>query len=163
MTLEQYAYLGEIIAAIAVIASLVYVAREVRQNTNMMRVNNADNFVDFNISLTNPVATSREFGELWAKGWTDFASLDAVDRQRLVVFEWSAISGWHNWFNLRQQSLISDSQWTELTGIFRNLGQRQSIREAWKTFRDIYDKSFQEFMAQYLESDIMANESDRTV
>ena len=30
MTLEQYAYLGEIIAAIAVIASLIYVAGELR-------------------------------------------------------------------------------------------------------------------------------------
>ena len=33
MTLEQYAYLGEIIAAIAVIASLVYIGTELRQNT----------------------------------------------------------------------------------------------------------------------------------
>ncbi len=33
MTLEQFAYLGEIIAAVAVIASLIYVARQLGQNT----------------------------------------------------------------------------------------------------------------------------------
>ena len=38
MTLEHYAYLGEIVAALAVIASLVYVARELRQNTNQTRI-----------------------------------------------------------------------------------------------------------------------------
>ena len=80
MTLEQYAYLGEIIAAIAVIASLIYVAGELRQNTNMMRVNNADNFVDFNIALCNPVATDREFGELWTKGALDFDFLILVNQ-----------------------------------------------------------------------------------
>ncbi len=154
MTLEQYAYLGEIIAAIAVIASLIYVARELRQNTNMMRVNNADNFVDFNIALCNPVATDREFGELWTKGALDFDSLDAVDKQRLVIFEWQAISAWHNWFNLRQQALVSDTQWTELTGIFRSLGRRQSVRESWKAFSELYGESFRDFMSQYLESDL---------
>jgi hypothetical protein len=41
MTLEQIAFIGEIIASIAVIASLVYVARRVGQNTAMMRVNAA--------------------------------------------------------------------------------------------------------------------------
>ncbi len=38
MTLETYAYLGEIIAAVAVIASLIYVARQLGQTTAMMRV-----------------------------------------------------------------------------------------------------------------------------
>jgi hypothetical protein len=151
MTLEQWAYVGEIIAAIAVIASLIYVAKELHQNTNVMRVNNADNFVNFNVALCNPVATDRVFAELWIKGWSDFESLDAVDRQRLIIFEWQAISAWHNWFNLRQQALVSDAQWAELTGIFGNLGKRQSIRESWKSFKDIYDTPFQRFIAQYLE------------
>ena len=34
MTLEQYAYLAEIVGVILIIASLVYVARQLRQNTN---------------------------------------------------------------------------------------------------------------------------------
>ena len=33
MTLEQFAYLGEILAAVAVVASLIYVARQLGQNT----------------------------------------------------------------------------------------------------------------------------------
>ncbi len=117
----------------------------------MMRVSNANNFVDFNIALCTPVSTDREFAELWTKGWSDFDNLDAVDKERLVVFEWQAISGWHNWFNLRNQGLISDAQWTELTGIFRNLGKRQSIRESWKSFGNIYGEPFQVFLAEYLE------------
>ncbi len=159
MTLEQLAYLGEVIAAIAVIASLVYVARELRQNTNAMRVNNADNFVDFNFRLNTPIATDREFAEVWVKGWSDFASLDAVDQQRVVIYDFQAIAGWHNYFNLRQQALISDAQWTELTGTFESFGQRQAAREAWRTFKDIYQEPFQGFMAQFFESDRGATDS----
>ncbi len=37
MTLEQWAYIGEIAAAIAVIASLIYVAQQLKQNTELLR------------------------------------------------------------------------------------------------------------------------------
>jgi hypothetical protein len=102
MTLEQWAYLGDIAAAIAVIASLIYVARQLKQNTNAMIVNNAHNFVEFNNRLNTPMATNREFAELWVKAGTDFDDLDAVDNQRLIVWEFQAIAAWSNFFNLRQ-------------------------------------------------------------
>ena len=114
MTLEQYAQIGEIIAAIAVIASLIYVAQQLHQNTDMMRVGNAQHFVDFNISLVSPIVMNRELADLWIKGDSDFENLDPIDQQRIVMFEWQAIAGWHNFFNLRQKHLMSDEQWHEV-------------------------------------------------
>ena len=154
MTLEQYAQIGEIIAAVAVIASLIYVAQQLHQNTDMMRVGNAQHFVDFNIRLVGPIVANRELADLWIKGGSDFEALDSIDKQRLVMFEWQAIAGWHNFFNLRQKHLMSDEQWHEVVWVFENIGQRQAVRAAWATFKGGYDKSFQEFMAQYLESDL---------
>lgn len=37
MTLEDYAYLAEIVGVILIIASLIYVARQVQQNTELLR------------------------------------------------------------------------------------------------------------------------------
>ena len=157
MTLEHYAQMGEIIAAIAVIASLVYVAQQIHQNNNMMSVGNAQHFVDFNINLVSPVVANRELADLWIKGDSDLESLDPIDRQRIILFEWQAIAGWYNFYNLRQQDLVSDEQWREVVWIFENIGRRQAVREAWNTFKGGYDKPFQEFMAQYLESDTEPN------
>ena len=154
MTLEQYAQFGEIVAAIAVIASLIYVAQQLHQNTDMMRVGNAQHFVDFNISLVGPIVANRELAKLWIKGGSDFETLDPIDKQRIVMLEWQAIAGWYNFFNLRQKHLMSDEQWHEVVWVFEHIGRRQAVREAWKTFKSGYDKSFQEFMAQYLESDL---------
>ena len=39
MTLEQLAGLGEIIAALGVVISLIYVARQIRQNTDAVQAN----------------------------------------------------------------------------------------------------------------------------
>jgi hypothetical protein len=153
MTLEQYAQIGEIIAAIAVIASLIYVAQQLHQNTDMMSVGNAQHMVDFNISLVSPVVANRDLADLWMKGGSDFETLDPIDRQRIVMFEWQAIVGWYNFFNLRQKNLVSDEQWREVTWIIENIGRRQAVREAWKTFKGGYGQPFQDFMAQYLEQD----------
>ena len=152
-TAQLLGNIGEFVGAIAIVATLVYLAMQVRQNTDMMSVGNAQHFVDFNISLVGPIVTNRELADLWIKGDSDFETLDPIDKQRIVMFEWQAIAGWYNFFNLRQQRLVSDEQWHEVVWIFENIGRRQAVREAWKTFKGGYDKPFQDFMAQYLESD----------
>jgi hypothetical protein len=160
MTLEQWAYIGEIAASLAVIASLVYVARQLKQNTNAMIVNNAHSFVEFNNRLNTPFAMDRNFAELWLEAGSDFDSLDAVDKQRLIVWEWQAIAAWSNFFNLRQNGLISNAQWSELEGSFPMFGQRQSVRESWKTFKHLYSREYQQFMDQYFESDVVTPGAD---
>ena len=149
MTLEQYAYLGEIIAAVAVIASLIYVARQLGQNTAMMRVNASHERIQRDTELSSAISGSQEFAELWAKGASDFESLGEIQRLRLIFFERGAILHWHNMFGLRTQGLLSDADWKELLWIIRNLGgRRQAILEAWKMFRDSFEEPFQEFLEE---------------
>ncbi len=53
MTLEQFAYLGEIIAAIAVIAFLVYIGSELRQNTEALQAQSRYNLVSLRTGLVD--------------------------------------------------------------------------------------------------------------
>ena len=150
MTLEQYAQIGEIFAAIAVIASLIYLARELHQNTDQTRITVAGAQVDVTKHLVSPLIADREFAELWMKGESEFDCLDAVDQQRLIFFEWQAINAWNNSFSLRTQNLLSDEEWRNQLWIFRNIGKRQAIRESWEIFRESYGTPFREFMSEYL-------------
>ena len=146
MTLEQYAYVGEILAAVAVVASLVYVARQLGQNTAMMRLNAASERIHWDYEIAAPLIQSREIAEIWAKGESEFASLDAIDQHRLMFFERRAIVLWHHLFQLRQQHLLPDADWHEHTWIIQNLGRRQAIRETWDVFREAYEKPFRDFL-----------------
>ena len=146
MTLEQFAYLGEIFAALSVVLSLIYVARQLGQNTAMMRVAAASEAVERDFQMVAPIVQSRELAEVWMKGETDFSSLEPADQTRLMFFERRAIVLWHHRFQLRQQNLVPDASWHEQTWIIQNIGRRQAIREAWRTFREAYDPAFQEFV-----------------
>ena len=63
MTLEQWAYLAEIIGVILVIASLIYVAQQLRQNTEMMR---AESRNAVHHSKQQELFTLMKYPEVWA-------------------------------------------------------------------------------------------------
>ena len=146
MTLEQFAYVGEILAALSVVVSLIYVARQLGQNTAMMRVAAGSEAVERDFEIVAPLIQSRELAEVWMKGETEFSSLEPADQTRLIFFERRAIVLWSHRFQLRQQHLLSDTQWHEQTWIIQKIGRRQAVREAWRSFREGYGPAFQEFM-----------------
>lgn len=146
MTIEQYTALAEIVGVILVIASLVYVARQLGQNIDMMRATASGQRVQRDAELNFRLSDSQEFTELWLKGGTAFDSHSEAQRTRLIFFSRSAIVHWHQMFNLRSQSLLPDSDWNEMTWLIRHVGIRQDTLAAWKMFEDSFDKSFQEFL-----------------
>jgi hypothetical protein len=151
MTLEQLAYLAEIVGVGLVVASLIYVGRQLRQNTQIMRQNAAGYYLNLQERLCGEVATNRELAEYWLKGATEFDSLDAVDKQRIMLFEWRAMTGWNQLFQLRQDGLVPDSQWNELLWSVKNFGARQSAREAWSVFKDAFGEPFQDFVSRQID------------
>ncbi len=94
------ANIGEIIAAILVVVSLVYVALQIRQNTQALKITAAQTYVGMYNTITSDL-TQPDLAALWHKGLQDFASLEggqlvqfsAVAGQLMRVFE-SAFSQW---------------------------------------------------------------------
>ena len=64
MTVEQFANIAEIIGVILVIASLIYVARELRQNTDMMRVNASNERLKRDFDIVANLLDSRKLAEV---------------------------------------------------------------------------------------------------
>jgi hypothetical protein len=150
MTLEQWAWLSQIIGVGLVVASLVYVGRQVKQSTETMRQTAAGYYLNLQDRLCGEVANSREFAECWSKGASEFESLDDVDKQRVILFEQRAITGWNQMFLLRQDGLMPDSQWRELIWSVKFFGSRQSARAAWSVSKDSFGAPFQAFVAEYM-------------
>ncbi len=146
MTLENIASLAEIFGLMLVIASLIYVARQLGQTTAIMRVNASGERLQRDTDIANSIIHSREVAEYWIKGATELDSLDETDRQRLMFFERRAIMHWHNMFGLHAQNLVPDSDWQELKWVIQNIGRRQALRESWRIFKGGYQKPFQEFI-----------------
>ena len=149
--LEQFSYLAQIIGVVLVIASLVYVGRQLKQNTLMMQAQASGERVQRDSELNAQVSGNAEFAELWLKGIGSFDSLSEAERTRLVLFSRSAIVHWHNMFKLHRQALLPDSDWQEVVWLIENvICGRQDTLEAWKLFRGSFDPAFREFLDVHL-------------
>ena len=150
-TLEQMSYIAEIFGVVAVIASLIYVGKQIRQNTETMQVNATGTQARWVSEVIANVTYSRNNAEWWIKSGTEFHTLDDIDRQRVLNHEFAVINMWNYFFYLRQHNLMPDDQWHFQVWGFKQFGKRQSIREMWKSVKDGYEKAFQDFMSQHLE------------
>jgi hypothetical protein len=137
---------AEIAGVVVVVASLIYVGKQLGQNTAMMRISAASEQLERDHELVLPLIESHELAEIWLKGDHQFDELDDADKHRLLFFERRAITLWHHHYQQRMQELLPDSNWHNQSWIIQNIGRRQAIREAWRLFKDGYETPFQEYV-----------------
>ncbi len=89
MTLEDLGNLGELVGALAVVISLIYLAAQIRQNTVQMRENSEisrlllqENFVSGQERLTIALVSNEEMYRVWRLGSTASEKLSDEDRER---------------------------------------------------------------------------------
>jgi hypothetical protein len=97
MTLSQLADLGEFIGGIAVLATLIYLALQLRQNTKQLEQNGvAARLTAYHQANEQSwlavlaIAQDSELSDIVARGLADPASLDAKGTDALQPGEWTA-------------------------------------------------------------------------
>ena len=146
--LSDYAAIAEIIASLGVIISLVYVARQLKQNTHMMQVSASSERVERDYNIVDPLLFSKEMAEVWNKGDHQFDELDDADKTRILFFERRALVLWHHLYNLRKRHLITEADWEVQAWVISNIGRRQAVRKAWELYKGGFNQEFQDYVEQ---------------
>lgn len=83
MSLEQASFLAQIISAVAVFASLVFVGLQVKQNTSAVRAASSQAHSTMYHGLTDNLVNHRDFAQIW---WKGVESLEALNEGEIVQF-----------------------------------------------------------------------------
>ena len=87
MALQDIYFIAEIIAAFAVIASLVFVGMQLRQNTGTMKATAGNQSVENWLLLGREVPLNGEFAEIFDRGTLNFpGDLSALEQRRLLLW-----------------------------------------------------------------------------
>lgn len=154
MNWEAVGAIGEIVGAIAVVATLYYLALQIRENTARTRQVEANT----NFQQVSParlaLAQSEQLAKVLAKGLEDLALLEPSEQIQFdaLMSERFWIT-WYTW-QRKQQGLIRKSMWDELK-------QASTIQmlltpggAAWfETAKGQFTKSFREEMERFIESE----------
>jgi len=102
MTLEDLGNLSEIIGAIAVVISLVYLAVQIRQNTAQIRESSTvsrlllqENFVSGQEELIRAFLENEEMFRVWRLGSTTTDELSGDDRERFGLLLYGQMYRYH--------------------------------------------------------------------
>jgi hypothetical protein len=82
--LDRVHKISEVIAAFALVASLVFVGIQISQNTKTTKIATSTATIGNWIDISRDFSLNGEMSELWVRG-EDWKSLSKVDRYRLVV------------------------------------------------------------------------------
>ena len=107
--LQEYALIAEIISAIAIVISLIFVGVEVHRNTEIAKAQTYQAMIELSYGNLTMLAGNRELMELLQ---SDREQLDPVDTARLGVWE---RAGWRlreNAFIQNFRGVIGESEWS---------------------------------------------------
>lgn len=86
MNWEALGAIAELLAAIGVIISFVYVARQIRQNTQVQRRSNVGDIAQDLAGSLRSVSSDAEMSALALRAFSDLDSLEPVERYRFDCF-----------------------------------------------------------------------------
>ena len=151
MSLQEWANLAEIIGVFGLIASLIYVGLQVRQNREQMQSDAASRYYQWADAVFSRVALNRDFAEIWSKGAAELNDLDPVSRERVINHEIGTFYMWAQWYSLMQRGLLPEHAHEAFEWVLKRTSSRQSKTEAWRISRLAFDPSFREFAGRYLD------------
>jgi hypothetical protein len=95
MTLEDLGNLSEIIGAIAVVISLVYLAVQVRESSQVTRLLLQENFVSGQEQLIRSFLENEEMFRVWRLGTTTTDELSGDDQERFGLLLYGQMYRYH--------------------------------------------------------------------
>ena len=150
MSLNDLANIGQVIGAIAVVISLIYVAMQIRQNTNAVRSATAQTVHEHFANWYHLVAADAELARITASGLRDYASLGEQERVRFVAAFMSFLSYSQNAFLKWRQGLLAPSLWLGWEQVMMNLFGAPGGKAFWRD-RGYIGEDFR----RYVEDDLM--------
>lgn len=149
MSLEQASYLSQVIAALAVVASLVFVGFQIRQNTRSQRVVAVNSLAAAAVAINVPAMESPDFGEALSKALSD---LGAASREQRIIAHYFLFSFFKlsesAWYQ-RQVQALDAPQWAGWENLLLAIYHTEGVQSGWWPHRrNVYSPEFQAYLTR---------------
>ena len=134
--------IAEMIGALGVIASLIYLASQIRQSTKVAR---AEITKDLYLASRTAIMELAANDEL-AKIWTDIRQFESIDIARRYAFYQSFFRLYELQFNLANKDLLDDSIARSYTLIIRMFTKTNYFADYWAKARVEFNEEFSAYV-----------------
>ena len=151
MSLNDLANIGQVIGAIAVVISLIYVALQIRQNTHAVRSATAQTVHEHFANWYHLVAADAELAKIAANGLRDYESLSETEKVRFIALFMAFLSYGQNAFLKWRQGLLEPALWIGWEQVLMNLIGAPGGKGLWKEPAYLFGDEFR----RHVEDDLI--------
>lgn len=146
MNWEAIGAVGEVGGAIAVVATLVYLAAQIRHGTGAVLAANHEAMMGALRSMRHAIAQDSSLSELVVRGESAPSELSEVDLRRFEEFVVSQIEIWEQAFVYKLHGTLNDLLWEGWDLFGRNTFTTVGHREVWRRTADQFQENFRAYM-----------------
>lgn len=150
MTLSDLGNLGELVSAVAVVVSLVYLAVQVSQNTRMMKVSTHHALNTAYNALHIAYGTDPAVSSLLDRGSEDYTRLDRDERLRYALLMRASFGLHSDMFLQHRERLVSEEEWASQCRAIARALAAPGARAWWERSAEIFPEPFREEIARIL-------------
>ena len=146
MTLEQYAFIAEILGTATVVISLVYLALQVRHSIAQGQAEARYAFVEATSDINMTIAQNKELASAWRGGLQNPGQLDSDETMQLWMLMGQYCNAWLVMHQLHIDGQLAKNQWhvvkIDVAAILCPAGGRAF----WEIGRGAFDPEFRKFV-----------------
>jgi len=146
ITLEQVYYIGQTVAVVAIIVSLIYLSLQVKQNTRTTRLETVQAISSEFHGFYDLLVSNRDVADVFHRGMFDFQSLDRTEQLQFTFAITRALRTWHEHYFQWREGAMDDEFWQSWAAILSDAMQYPGYQEVWSRRRHHYTRDFQSFV-----------------
>lgn len=134
--------IGEIVGAVAVVATLGYLALQIKQSTKVARSATRQSIAEMSVASASDITDDPSLAEAMIKDLRN-ETLAPVERIRMLARCYKAMRHWENIHYQYLAGMLSEDEWRGFRLNLKGLAKWPSMKEYWQNERQFFSAAFQ--------------------
>ena len=149
MNWEAISAIGQLLGALAVVISLIYLAREVRSNARETRRAAMRSTLDSLNRFALQITGNADLAELRNRGFHDFESLEGTDRSRFDSYMHAMFRTAEDAYYQHLDGHLDPHRWRGFEAVLRDVNARPGVQAWWHSHSHYFGgEEFAKFINQ---------------
>ena len=146
MTLEDLGNIGEFVAALATLATLGYLAFQIRANTRESQAASRSSVSQSFIDLLTHVSLDAETSKIARRGFFDPQSLGADDTFRFDLIIAALLTNFEDAFAQRRRNILTDEDWEKWEVVIKQYMAQPGVQAFWSRSAESFNPAFRRYV-----------------
>lgn len=150
ISMQKLLQVGEILAALAVVTSVVFVALEIRQNSEAQVMSATQSVVSDYIGSLERFIDNPDFACLYVRGAQDYQSLSGSERLRFSAFYMSTYYQLQEMHRLAEEGSIDADTWSGFRSLLEETTRYPGVRQWFAARRTWFSTRFRDYVDELI-------------